>query len=149
LALPRTDAAPSITGSVSGPRSLPVKKQLTTVVVKPVTGASIQANSELTQAIKRALRSKGVRITDTPDPSSLKLVGIVKMGPISQRRRMVEINWNLHNALDQKIGLIQQKNTVGAASVANSWGRIADLAARAAAGDIAAVIPRNTRTSQR
>jgi hypothetical protein len=149
LALPQTDGAPTITGSISGPRPLRPQKQPTIVLVKPVTGASTQANIELTQAIKRALRTKGVRITESPTPSALKLVGIVNMGPISQQRRVVEINWNLNNALGQKIGLIQQKNKVKAALVANSWGQTADLAAQAAAGDIAGIIPGNTKTAQR
>ncbi len=148
-ALPQTRGAPSITGSVSGPRPLRPEKQQTVVLVKPVTGASAQANSELTQAIKRALRSKGVRVIETPTPSALKLTGTVTMGPVSQRRREIEINWNLNNALGQKIGLIQQKNKVRASLVANAWGRTAELAARAAAGDIARIIPSNTKTSQR
>lgn len=149
LARPQLDDAPSVTGSVTGPRSLKAQTQQTTVVVKPVTGASTQANGELTQAIKRALRSKGVRVTDAPTPSSLKLVGIVKMGPINRRRQEIEINWHLNNALGHKIGRIQQLNKVKAASVANSWGQTADLAARAAAADIAGLIPRQTKVSQR
>lgn len=149
LAMPQPDGSPGITGSVSGPRSIKSAKHLTTVAVPPVTGTSSRGNVELTEAIKRALRSKGVRIIETPTPSSYRLVGVVKMGPVRRRRREITINWNLSAANGQKIGLIQQKNRVIAASVAKSWGRTADMAARAAAGDIAKIIPRATTTSQR
>jgi len=147
IAVPRRDDSPLVTASISGPRPLKPERQLTTVVVRPVSGASPQANVELTQAIKRALRTKGVRITESPVPSSLKLVGIVKMGPVRRRRQVISISWFLNRADGRRIGHIQQENKVLAASVAKSWGRTADLAARAAAQDIAKIVPRSTQTS--
>jgi len=103
----------------------------------------------LTRSIKRALRSNGVRITNKPTSSSLKLVGIVKMGPVNQRRRVIEINWNLNNTLGRRIGLVQQKNKVEADLVANSWGEIAVAATQAAAGDIARLIPGTVQVTRR
>jgi len=147
IAAPRHDGSPIVTGSISGPQPLKPERQLTTVLVRPVTGASPQANGELTQAIKRALRTKGVRITESAISASLKLVGIVKMGPVRRRRQVISISWYLNSADGRRIGLIQQENKVLAASVAKSWGRTADLAARAAAQDIAKIVPRSTQTS--
>ena len=144
--------APNSTASVTTARSLrsgEQEKQQTMVQVVPVTGASAQANIELTRSIKRALRSKGVRITNKPTSSSLKLVGIVKMGQINQRQRVIEISWNLNNTFGKRIGLVQQKNKVEADLVANSWGQIAVAATQAAAGDIAGIIPDTVRVSQR
>jgi len=152
LAPPHNGNAPNSTASVTTARSLrsgEQKKQQTMVQIVPVTGASAQANIELTRSIKRALRSNGVRITDKPTSSSLKLVGIVKMGPIKQRQRVIEINWNLNNTFGKRIGLVQQKNKIEADLVANSWGQIAVAATQAAAGDIAGIIPDTVRVSQR
>ena len=152
LAPPHNANAPNSTASVTTARSLrsgKQKKQQTTVQVAPVTGASAQANIELTRSIKRALRSNGVRVTDKPTSSSLKLVGIVKMGPINRRQRVIEINWNLNNTLGKRIGLVQQKNKVEADLVANSWGQIAIAATQAAAGDIAGIIPDTVQVTQR
>lgn len=143
LAAPQQTGAPGITGSIN---VIPAR-QLTTLVVKPVTGVSKKANRELTQAIIRALRTKGVRIIDKPTSSSLKLYGFVKLGPVENRHRIVNINWHLTRANGDKIALIQQKNKIIAASVSKSWGRTADLAARAAAREIARKIPRSTKTS--
>jgi len=152
LASPHSGTAPNNTASVATARALTPgeqKKQQTVVQVVPVTGASAQANAELTRSIKRALRSNGVRITDKATSSSLKLVGIVKMGPVNQRQRVIEINWNLNNTFGKRIGLVQQKNKVEASLVANSWGQIAVAATQAAAGDIAGIIPETVRVSQR
>jgi len=152
LVRPQHNNAPNSTASVTTARSMrpgEQKKQKTMVQVVPVTGASAQANIELTKSIKRALRSNGVLVTETPTSSSLKLVGIVKMGPINQRQRVIEINWNLNNTFGKRIGLVQQKNKVEADLVANSWGQIAVAATQAAAGDIAGIIPDTVRVSQR
>ncbi len=146
FAIPLQASEPTITGSVSGPRSSESKQFYTTVVVQSVTGASNQGNAELTQAIKRALRSKGVRVTDRKNPLSLQLVGTVKMGPVQNRRRIIDISWNLKKSNGQGLGMVRQNNRVRAASVANSWGRTADVAARAAATDIAKIVPRLTAT---
>ncbi len=152
LASPHNANAPNSTASVTTARSLrsgEQQKQQTMVQVVAVTGASVQANIELTEAIKRALRSNGVRITNKATSSSLKLVGTVKMGPIKQRQRVIEINWNLNNTFGKRIGLVQQKNKVQADLVANSWGQIAVAATQAAAGDIAGIIPDTVQVTQR
>ncbi len=152
LARPHTGSVPNANSNVATERTLrsgKQKKQQTMVQVVPVTGASAQANIELTRYIKRALRSNGVRITNKPTSSSLKLVGLVKMGPINQRQRVIEINWNLNNTFGKRIGLVQQKNKVEADLVAGSWGQIAIAATQAAAGDIAGIIPDTVLISQR
>ena len=70
------------------------------------------------------------------------------MGPIQNRRQVVEIFWKLNEANGDEIGTVHQNNKVNPSSVAKSWGNTADLAASAAAVGIAKIVPRYTEVAK-
>lgn len=157
LPAPRLLVAPTATGSIPPRTSSPLPplaspppppappvRQVITLVVQPVSGANPQINAELTEAIKRALRLKGIRIINAPTATSLKLAGTIEMGAIRRRRQRVNISWHLMNAKGQKMGIVQQANKVRTKSLSRSWGSTATIAARAAARSITNLIPKQS-----
>jgi hypothetical protein len=131
-------AAPQIAALVQD--ASPDENPLPALRLGEVTGASEAGNRQLRNALQRYLRTTGLRIADTPGPHTVGIAGSVTVDPPQAGQQRVTLDWRVNDAEGVEIGRISQANPVPAGSLDDGWGAIADLAARAAAEGIEALI---------
>ena len=114
-----------------GPAGRPEPK--TGLLVEGVEGAPGDGNESLDRAIRVALRTAGIALTDDLDEAQFVLAGRVKVGPPVRGQQDVQIVWKMSGAVDgREIGRATQENAVPMNSLDGAWGRVAVLAAAAA-----------------
>lgn len=130
---PQTDAAPA---------EVPAKKEkkgdvvIKAVAVPTVKGARGEGNSELTAAMRNALKDAGWPVLNTTRKDALTVQGRVTIGKANGATQAVKIVWDVLTPDGKHLGDLKQDNAVPAGSLDQSWGENAQYAADAAAEGI-------------
>jgi outer membrane murein-binding lipoprotein Lpp len=106
------------------------------VAVPAVTGARGKGNSELTAAMRKALKDAGWPVLNAPRKDALTVRGKVVLGPPHGATQSVRLAWDVLTPDGKHLGDLKQDNAVPAGSLDQSWGENAGYAADAAAEGI-------------
>ena len=123
--------AAMVTGEGDEP-FLPTAPVGAALLVEPVQGAPGDGNRSLGRALRIALRTAGIILTDDREKADFVLLGTVDVGAAEGGRQRVRIVWAMDTADGRKVGTATQENMVPAHSLDGGWGRVAVLAAAAA-----------------
>ncbi len=126
VAVPAKPAKPDAAG----------RKQITAVVVLPVSGAPGSGNDDLTKAMRRTLEDAGWPVLIKPRDDALTISGRVKLGPRQGKSQNVALAWTVKTPDGKTLGTIKQANDVPPGSLEGGWGDNALFAAQAAATGI-------------
>lgn len=127
-----TNTAPS-----AGPTTGSIDKSGQLLAMVPsVTGAPGDGSVSLTNALQRELKSKGVTLTNAPQPGIYRVEGRVAVGSSQAGKQPIQIDWDVKDATGKKVGTVSQKNEIPQGSLDGPWGKTADAAAAAAAKGI-------------
>jgi hypothetical protein len=110
--------------------------QIAAVAVVPVRGAPGKGNAELTEAMRRTIRSAGWPVLDAPREDALTISGSVALAPPKGSAQTVSLSWTVSTFKGGVLGTIKQSNDVPAGSLDKSWGKAADYATEAGATGI-------------
>jgi hypothetical protein len=106
------------------------------VAVLPVKGARGEGNSELTTAMRTALRQAGWPVLTASRKDALTVQGRVAIGKPHGPNQSVKIVWDVLTPDGKSLGDLKQDNSVPAGSLDQTWGENAQFAADAAAEGI-------------
>jgi hypothetical protein len=112
------------------------RKQITAVVVLPVSGAPGSGNDDLTKAMRQTLEEAGWPVLTKPRDDALTISGRVKVGPARGKSQNVALAWTVKTPDGKTLGTVKQANDVPQGSLEGGWGDNALFAAQAAAGGI-------------
>jgi hypothetical protein len=112
------------------------RKQITAVVVLPVSGASGSGNADLTKAMRQTLADAGWPVLVKPRDDALTISGRVKLGPAQGKSQNVALAWTVKTPDGKTLGTVKQANAVPQGSLEGGWGDNALFAAQAAASGI-------------
>src|SRR5438552_2649636 len=112
------------------------RKQITAVVVLPVSGAPGSGNDDLTKAMRQTLEEAGWPVLIKPRDDALTISGQVKLGPARGKSQNVALAWTVKTPDGKTLGTVKQSNDVPQGSLEDGWGDNALFAAQAAAGGI-------------
>jgi len=112
------------------------RKQITAVVVLPVSGAPGSGNADLTKAMRQTLEDAGWPVLVKPRDDALTISGRVKLGPAQGKSQNVALAWTVKTPDGKTLGTVKQANAVPQGSLEGGWGDNALFAAQAAAGGI-------------
>ncbi|MHA1164092.1 MAG: hypothetical protein ACTSP0_00705 [Alphaproteobacteria bacterium] len=112
-------------------------------LVPPVSGAPGDGRSTLTNALRRRLRVKGVRIASTGGVNVFKINGKVTIGKVSSTTQKVKIVWQLLDPKGKDLGSVTQQTDVPKGSLDKKWGPAATSAGNAAANEILKLIAKS------
>jgi len=90
----------------------------------------------LITALRQALRSKDLTVTDDPRQAGYEVVGVVDVGPPVNGRQRARIAWAVKTIGGEEVGKAVQENVIAAGSLNRNWGRVADVVTAAAADGI-------------
>lgn len=124
LALLGRDMAPPV---VAAPRPA--------LVVAPITGAPGNGRMALARAMAGALEWRGATLAAEPGEGTLLVLGTVIMSDAEPGVQRIEVVWEVLKPDGQRLGIINQANTLPAGTLYGEWGNIAAaIAAGGAAG---------------
>jgi hypothetical protein len=112
------------------------RKQISAVVVLPVSGAPGTGNADLTKAMRQTLSDAGWPVLPSPRENALTILGHVKLGPKQAKRQNVALAWTVKTPDGRTLGTVKQANDVPPGSLEKGFGDNALFAAQAAAGGI-------------
>jgi hypothetical protein len=107
-----------------------------------VAGAPGDGEQALTAALAKRLSGIGIKPATAFGANVYSVEGLVKVTTIRGGRESVRIDWTVFGPDGSTIGGVSQTKAVRKGSLSKRWGAAADAAARAAAGEIAKLIPR-------
>ncbi len=130
---PQADAAPA-----EGPAKKEKKGDVVikAVAVPAVKGARGEGNSELTEAMRNALKEAGWPVLNATRKDALTVQGRVTIAKANGATQAVKIVWDVLTPDGKHLGDLKQDNAVPAGSLDQSWGENAQYAADAAAEGI-------------
>ena len=105
-----------------------------------ISGAPGDGNRALDTAIRAALAKQGLTLGPTSDATRATLELHVAVTPADKTNDRVTLLWLVRDATGRERGRLEQQNTVPAGRLNRRWGDIADLAAGAAAPDLARIL---------
>ncbi len=105
-----------------------------------ITGAPGDGNRALDTAIRAALSKQGLALGPASDATRATLELHVAVAPADRTSDRVTLLWLVRDATGRERGRLEQQNTVPAGRLNRRWGDIADLAAGAAAPDLARIL---------
>lgn len=112
------------------------RKQISAVVVMPVSGAPGTGNADLTKAMRQTLSDAGWPVLTSPRANALTILGHVKLGPKKAKAQNVALAWTVKTPDGRTLGTVKQANDVPPGSLEKGFGDNALFAAQAAAGGI-------------
>ena len=112
--------------------AVPTAPRAAMLLLEEVEGAPGDGNRSLGRAMRIALRSAGIGLTDDAEIADFILRGTVDVGEPAGGRQAVRIVWTLTTPDGESVGTATQENTVAAHSLDGAWGRVAVYAAAAA-----------------
>jgi hypothetical protein len=112
------------------------RKQITAVVVLPVSGAPGSGNDDLTKAMRQTLEEAGWPVLIKARDDTLTISGRVKLSPARGKTQNVALAWTVKTPDGKTLGTVKQANDVPRGSLEGGWGDNALFAAQAAAGGI-------------
>ncbi len=125
-------ATPTATGSIG-------RAGAVTAMVPAVSGAPGGGSVELTNAIQRQLKQKGVTLGASNQ--AYRVEGRVTVGAVSNGKQPIEIEWLVKDPTGKKLGTVSQRNNIAAGSLDGPWGKVADMVAEAAVKRIVELLP--------
>ncbi len=108
-------------------------------LIRPVRGAPGDGNAALTSAIKAALRSRDLTITEDPRQAGYEVIGNVNVGISVNGRQRAKISWTVNTIGGDEVGKAVQENIIAAGSLDGPWGRVSEIVSVAAADGIQAL----------
>ena len=106
-------------------------------IVPVVTGAPGDGKTALAEAMKRALKGQGIKLTSAAKPGTYKIQGQVELGAESGGQQAITIRWAVIDPTGKQMEkTVVQNNKIVAGSLNGAWGEIADQAAGAAASEV-------------
>lgn len=138
---PSNATTPSPAKPTTVARSTPASTGIVQAYVPPIVGAPGDGNTALATAIKRKLKSSGVRLSSTA-AGAYAVKGNVALGKPTAGKQSIQIEWRVLDPAGNKVGTVSQKNSVPQGSLNGTWGRTADAAATAAAQGIVKLLPK-------
>jgi len=115
------------------------------VAVPEVTGAPGQGNAELPEAMRRQLKSRGMKLVSAGNSNAYTVRGRVEVGDVEAGKQPITIRWRVLDPDGNQLkSEVVQRNKIGAGSLDGSWGRVSDIAAGEAAKAIAKILPDST-----
>ena len=117
-------------------RDAPVVWGRPSFLIRPVKGAPGDGNAALSAAIKAALRSRDLTITEDPRQAGYEVIGNVDVGIAVNGRQRAKINWTVNTIGGDEVGKAVQENIIAAGSLDGPWGRVAEIVSLAAADGI-------------
>jgi hypothetical protein len=108
------------------------RKQISAVVVLPVSGAPGSGNKDLTQAMRQTLKDAGWPVLTKPNDGALTIAGHVKVGPRQGKSQNVALAWTVKAPDGRTLGTVKQANKVAPGSLEAGFGENALFAAQAA-----------------
>jgi len=107
-----------------------------------VAGAPGDGERALSAALGERLSAIGIKPATAFGPNVYSVEGVVRVTASKGGRESVRIDWTVFGPDGGTIGGVAQTKSVRKGSLARKWGGAADAAARAAASEIAKLIPR-------
>ena len=101
------------------------------VVVGSVTGAPGDGSRTLPSALKKRLRSSGVKVVSRGS-NVYTVKGMVRLTNAGSSKEKIRIDWRVLEPSGTTKGTVSQENTIPKGSLNGPWGAIADAAAGAA-----------------
>jgi len=112
------------------------------LAIVTVAGAPGDGEQALSSALAKRLSGIGIKSADAFGANVYSVEGLVKVTAIQGGRERVRIDWTVFGPDGSTIGGVSQTKSVRKGSLSKRWGAAADAAARAAAREIAKLIPR-------
>jgi hypothetical protein len=112
------------------------------LAIVTVAGAPGDGEQALSSALAKRLSGIGIKPATAFGANVYSVEGLVKVTAIKGGRESVRIDWTVFGPDGSTIGGVSQTKSVRTGSLSKRWGGAADAAARAAAGEIAKLIPR-------
>lgn len=112
------------------------------VRVLTVTGAPGDGNRTLTTGMRRSLGEREVVLVDTPDATTMTVIGSVDISkPVDGKQRIV-IRWIVKGPGGEQLGDLEQANDIKAGALNGEWGGVAHVIALAASEGVLDLIQR-------
>jgi hypothetical protein len=127
----------------------PVTWKRPAFLIRQVRGAPGDGNKTLTEAMKKALRSKDMTVTEDPRQAGFVIEGRVEISPPVGGRQQAKIIWAVNTMTGEEVGKAVQENAVKAGSLNGPWGRIAEIVSNAAVTGIQELFGVESRQSTR
>ncbi len=118
------------------------KVEIRVVAVVPVEGSPGQGNAELTEAMRRALKTAGWPVVDRHRADALVVRGSVDLSKPEGAKQKVALRWAVETPQGKSLGDVKQANSVPAGSLDQGWGGAEQAVADAAASGIFDIIKR-------
>jgi hypothetical protein len=117
------------------PKPKPAKAdyEIKAVAVVPVKGSPGNGDSELTEAMRRTLKTAGWPVVSAPRPDALTINGMVKVDKPFGSSQRVSLDWTVSAPNGKILGVISQSNLVPAGSIDGGFGAAAIQVTEAAA----------------
>jgi hypothetical protein len=125
-----TGAAATSAAAASSARTASAPKP-SGVVVGSVSGAPGDGSSSLSSALKKKLRSSGVKVV-SGGSNVYTVNGTVKLSIAGLSKEKIRIDWRVLEPGGKVKGTVTQENVIPKGSLNGSWGATADAAAAAA-----------------
>ena len=106
-----------------------------------VAGAPGDGEQALSAALAKRLSAAGVKPATALAANVYSVEGIVKVTAAKGGRQAVRIDWTIFGPDGATLGGVSQTKLVRKGSLDKKWGAAADVAARAAANEIAKLVP--------
>lgn len=133
----------SLAAAVAAPAAAPAKPKAAlapaelVAVVPAVTGAPGDGKTALAEAMKRALKQAGIKLTSAAKAGAYKIQGQVELGAAANGQQPIIIRWVVLDPSGKQMEkTVVQNNKIVAGSLDGAWGEVADQAAGAAASEV-------------
>jgi hypothetical protein len=122
-------------GNAAAPAEAPL-------VLITVAGAPGDGEQALSSALAKRLARVGIKTATSFGANVYSVEGVVTVAASKAGRKSVSIVWKVFGPDGSTLGGVAQTEGYPWGSLSHKWGRAADAAAGAAAGEIAKLIPR-------
>ncbi len=113
------------------------------VVVAPVSGAPGDGETALANAMKKHLSSHGIKVAESAASGAYSVRGIVELGPPNDGQQAITIRWLVIDPTGKQLkDAVVQREKIEQGSLDTTWGQVADIAAGAAAVELAKIVPK-------
>ncbi len=119
--------------------------RIASVAVVEVKGAPGKGNTELARALRLVLRKAGWPVHAKARRDSMRISGLVELGPKTPRGQRVSLKWTARAPNGKLLGVIRQNNIVPSGSLDKGFGAAALPAAEGAADGIFQIVRRLQR----
>lgn len=149
LALVAQEVAGTIAASLNGKPTTPQETAATIprarLAVWSIEGLEDDQAELLANALRSALRVRGLTVAAVNDPAALVVTGWVDRTPINADSERIEVGWALLEPDGREIGVVSQGNEVRVGTLDGMWADAAPTIASAAADGLVEMLARHAR----